>query len=442
MNDRQKQLIPPQDLEAEMSLLGTMLLSGGGEAHRLDDVLAIIGRGESAYFYRPDHRKLFDTLVEMHGNDQPMDIVTVEDELRRREDLEAVGGRDYLIDLVNSVPSVANNTFYAHLVKAKGVLRQIIQAGSDMTNAAYEAAANAGEIIEEAELKLLKARGATGGGSCVRIGDVIKKVVAAMESGEPDPGLTTGWPSIDAKLGGMRPGNFVVIAARPSVGKTSWAMQMATHVAETQAPVGVISLEMSATEVTEQILAQRNLVNGRLFRTPADMSDLDRSSIANDAGPARLWIDDSNDLTADEIGTVARTLVSRHGIKLLVIDYLQLIRSEKRGRDSRYEAVTKISRSLKALAGKLSIPVVCLAQLNREAAKENRHPKLSDLRDSGAIEQDADIVAFLAPKEETPPEEARPPHAMTWFLIRKHRRGDLGAILLDFHLPTTTFREA
>lgn len=441
------QLVPPQDLEAEMSMLGTMLWSGtallpdGTESHHLDDVLAIIGRGESHYFYRQDHRKLFDAIVEMHGNDEPVDMVTLEAELRRRGDLEAIGGRDYLLDLVNSVPSVANGTHYARIVKAKGVLRQIIQAGVDMTHAAYEAEADADEIVRDAELAMMKVRGTLETGRVTRLSDAAEVVLKRLEAGEPEIGIPTPWGLLNNRLGGgIRGGELVYVGARQSVGKSSWGLGLASFVAAHHVPVILFSLEMKATSLATRLLSMQSGVDSLQFRNPAeDMNVIQLQNVLAQKVTQNLYVDVAPGLTTTELRSRSRQAIRKHGVGMIIVDYFQLMRPQKGAKPtSLYESLTKISGELKELAMEVNVPVVVMAQLNRAPANADRPPRPSDIRDTGAAEQDGDIVALLhCPK---PDKEAEIQGID--FMLEKNREGPKVLIGMRFHAPTTTFLEA
>lgn len=422
--------VPPQDIEAEASSLGSMLL----EPACIDEVEAIIPRGKGrGIFYRPDHDTLYAALVDMRANDQVIDIITLEDYLKAKGELEEIGGRDYLIDLVNSVPSAANVVHYAKIVLGKSRKRDVIRLGHALMQHGYEAEWDADTVLEKAEAEAMRIRGSLPGLEPRRASDVGKTVVKQILSGEEEPGLSTGFPTLDDRLQGMRPGQMIVLAARPATGKTALVLQIADHVADAlDVPVLFFSMEMKSESLIRRMISRRLEIPGQYLRRPDRLGDYQRSEMHRLQLPANLHLVDATDLTPGDLRSRSRRMKQAEGVGLVVVDYLGLIGDEQ-VEQNKAVAVAKISRAMKAMALELDVPVILLHSLSRSSQHEQRPPDLHDLRDSGAIEHDADVVLMLHPAKKPDPNQKQPPAREMFLLIRKNREGSTASVRMAFH---------
>jgi len=386
------QRIPPQDLGAEVCVLGSMILDKDG----IGEIIPIL---RMEHFYRQDHRLIYDALISLYENNKPIDLVLLQDELDSRGQLEQVGGSQYLVDLVNGVPSAANMVYYARIVRDKGMLRNLITTSGEINNMAYEARGDVGEVMEEAEQKIFEVTQQKITGQSVKIKDIIIQVYESLEhrSGQMITGVATNFLELDELTCGLQRGEMIIVAARPSMGKTALGLNIAEYVgADSEMPVAIFSLEMGAQQLAERMLAGRAHINSHKLRQGL-LSDNDYrrlSDTANDLSQAPIFIDDSPSLSPLELRAKARRLKLQQDIQLVVVDYLQLMHVA--GVDSRVQEVGQISRHLKALARELNVPVIAMSQLNRSPeGREGHRPRMSDLRESGNIEQDADVIIML-----------------------------------------------
>lgn len=433
--------IPPQDIDAEMSLLGSMMLSRDA----IGDVLPIIHRNEAERFYRPDHRRLFQTLVDMYDRGDPIDIVTCRNELDRLGILEQVGGVSYLVELAESVPSHLHAEYYARLVRDKAMLRDLIAAGGAIVDEAYNHQEEARQILDRAEQILFGVTDQRITDQAAPIRDSLEEIFQLIESrdGHYITGVPTGFVELDDMLSGMQAGEMLVVAARPSMGKTAFGLSVAEHVAAVQGrPAAFFSMEMSRRSVVQRILCSRARIDSHKFRRGM-MSDAEVAALHEACGQladVQLFVDDTPGMSVLELRAKTRRLRARFGIECVFVDYLQLMSSPGR-QESRQQEVSQISRGIKALARELNIPVVVLAQLNRnpEGRTDNR-PRMSDLRESGAIEQDADVIILLHREEyykkENCPEELR---GVSEIIVDKQRNGPTGIVRLFFNHRYTRF---
>jgi len=384
--------IPPQSLEAEVCTLGSMAL----DVHGIGEIIPIL---RSEDFYREDHRIIFDALIQLYDQKKAVDLVLLRDELNRQGQLEAVGGVDYLVQLVESVPSAANALFYAHIVRDKAMLRNLIQASQEIQDEAYAARGQVEDVLEEAEKRIFEVTEKKIIGQAVPIKEILNQVYSSLDqrSGQLITGLATGYLELDELTCGLQHGEMIVVAARPSMGKTALGLNIAEHVgADNKKPVAVFSLEMGAQQLAERMLAGRSHINSHKLRQGL-LSETDHQLLAQTAdelAQAPIYVDDNPGLTPLELRAKARRLKMQYDIELIVVDYLQLMHVPNP--ESRVQEVGLISRHLKALARELDIPVVVMAQLNRgPEGREGHRPRMSDLRESGNIEQDADVVMLL-----------------------------------------------
>lgn len=432
----------PQNLEAERSVLGSILL-----LPEVFDEVAIILRPED--FYDDSNRCIYQHLLEMHNDGKQIDALLLRERLLKAGKYESVGGAAYLAELGEQVSTAAHAEYYAHIVSDKSVVRSLIHAGTDIVHDAYEPSREPREVLSRAEERIFSVLESRDYGAPATISEVLleamERIEARIDHTTPS-GLLTGFIDLDKIIGGLQNSELSVLAARPSMGKTSLAMNIAEHVAmnkEAPAPVLFVSLEMSAVELGDRLLCSYARIDGYRLRNgilkPEELKKLAHESAELSRAP--IFIDDSPSRTVTEIGANARRLKRREDLRLVIIDYLQLIEPDRHG-DPRQEQVAKIARRLKGLARELSIPVLCLAQLNRQV--ETRHdnmPQLSHLRESGAIEQDADVVMFVHREEpylqnEEDKERVRGEASV---LVRKNRNGRIGDVTLTWKKEFTRF---
>lgn len=440
MNSDSYVMPPVQNLDAEMAVLGAMLY----DPDCIPRVLGVIARGRGELFNTIPNRRVFDAVVQLYEEETPIDIVTLENLLTAQAVLEEIGGREYLISLTESVPSSANCEYYARIVREKGLLRGLIQIGNRAVSDAIEPCADADAIMSDVDARLARLRGiATSVNDPVPIGQVCKDVVADLLADRTVKGLPTGVGTLDAMLGGMRPGQFIVCAARPGVGKTSFALQIANHVAMRHCPVGFFSLEMSRESIARRLLSQRLVINGRKLQGAGHLDECERHALETTDIKVPLHVADGSNLDTGTLRAQAQRMKAQHNVGLIVVDYLGRLVDPSMERHGRYEGVTRISWAMKTMARELGVPVFCLHQLNREAEKSNKRPDLHNLRESGAIEQDADVVMFLDLDDPSDPDtKIVSDETAISLLVRKNREGDIGNITMLFRRSTTTFLTA
>ena len=427
--------VPPHNEEAEASVLGAILLT----EQALDGVLLEVGLRPHD-FYRPRHGAIFQAMIRLKEKATPeaVDALTVAEELRRDGELEKVGGEPYLHSLPTIVPAVGAVLDYARIVKEHSLLRSVLKATREIQDDVASHRGEARELIERAESVLFKI-GHDGGTSEMRsLEDILHDEIDKLEElSKTDVGLTgtpSGFTDLDALTGGFQPGNLIVLAARPSMGKSAAATNIAEYAAvEAGVPVALFSLEMSETELAHRFLASQARVSSddlRKGRVRAEKWPKVLQAVEKLAR-APIFVDDSSDMSVLELRAKSRRLAARHGLGLVVVDYLQLMRPEGRPESSRVEQIGQISRGLKILARELDVPVIAVSQLSRAVESRNPPvPMLSDLRESGSIEQDADVVMFIYRDEYYNKESERLGEAD--FLVAKHRNGPIGEVALTF----------
>jgi replicative DNA helicase len=433
----------PQNLDAERSVLGAVLLDN----HTLNTVIEKL-RPED--FFSDAHRRIFSQMIELGEAQQAIDLVTLSDQLHRRGELEAAGGAAYIAQLVDGVPRITHLEHYARIVKEKAQLRNLIHSTHAIQQAALEAEEDPDVILDRAESSIFALAEDRIRQGLVSMKSVVQENFEKLEriitEGKRITGLATGYSQLDGLTSGFQPSELIILAARPSVGKTALALNIAENAALRQSlPVAIFSLEMSKESLLMRLLASLARIDSHKFRT-GHLSKEDWRGMTQSLGElsqAPLWIDDAGSATVTEIGAKARRLKRDRGLSLVVIDYLQLIAA--RGRFSnRNEEVSSITRGLKGLAKELKIPVLVLSQLTRAPERETRSPQLADLRESGAIEQDADVVLFIhrpnlfKKKGEVTDEE----RAQTELKIAKQRNGPVDSIPFVFLGKFTRFEEA
>ncbi len=452
--------VPPHSTEAEQGVLGCILLSPREGVSRC---LERFKRGAQV-FYDPRHQVIFEVVVDLCDRNQPVDLVTIGQKLSDKKSLETVGGYPYLNSLIEAVPSAANLDYYADIVRAKYLLRRMIQTCTEIVGRAYEEQDDLENLLDEAERDFMGVSEERAERVSTPIGELVQKAMGQIEKffynkGEL-AGVPTGFEDLDRKTSGLHGGEMIVVAARPSMGKTSLAMNIAEYVSVNAGmPVGVFSLEMTGESLVLRLLCSLARLDQHKIRE-GDLADADFArlhSATESLSKASLHIDDTAGLTIRQLRARARRLWMQHEIKLFVVDYLQLVHSpsSRRGDTNRQQEIAEISSGLKGLAKELNVPIIVLSQLNRELERDkSRKPRLSDLRESGAIEQDADVVGLLyradprdpgkaAPTEEDENEGVRHSDAVPVnLLIAKQRNGPTGDVRLTFLRSYTRFEGA
>lgn len=407
----------------------------------ISDVLEKL-RGED--FYKPAHRRIFESVVALFGRGEAVDSVTVAEELRRAGAIEEVGGKPYLFHLVNSVPAASNASYYARIVEETAMLRRMIEATQEAAAMAFESSDDVDHIVDQVEALIFSVAQRRLGDRFAHIRDLLHEHLEQVEAlqlrGASVTGVPTGFVDLDNLTSGFQPSNLVIVAARPSFGKTSFALNIAQQAAtEHGVPVAIFSLEMSKMELVQRLVCAEALVDVHKLRT-GNLSDQDWSRLATAVGrlaDAPVYIDDTEAVTVLDIRANARRLKQKHGLGLVIVDYLQLMSGPRRS-ENRQQEISEISRSLKILARELEVPVIAVSQLSRAVeARQDKRPMLADLRESGAIEQDADLVIFIYRDEVYNPDS--PDKGTVEILLSKHRNGPVGRLKLTFLQNYTKF---
>lgn len=432
--------LPPQSLEAESALLGAIMIRPDA-MHDITDIVI----PES--FYAEKNRIIFVTMMDLFKKSSPIDLLSVSSKLREKNQLEQIGGGTYLSELASNVPSSSNAKYYAQIVQKKYMMRRLIESAEHISNLGFDDTHDLEEMLDKAERKVFEVTNFSGVHKFVELKDELSEAWERLDklhnSKEGLRGVSTGFTELDTKLSGFQNSDLIILAARPSMGKTSLALDMARMAAvHNNTPVGIFSLEMSAQQLVDRMLAAQSNVDawklrtGRLNREDefgAIRQSLDRLS------KAPIYIDDQPGNNILKMRSIARRLKSEKGLGLLVVDYLQLmVPVNSRGSDNVVQQVTEISRSLKNLARELDIPVLALSQLSRAVEQRGGRPRLSDLRDSGSIEQDADVVMFIHREDKYKDESERTNIAE--ILIEKHRNGETGKVELFFNDKKVSFQ--
>lgn len=424
--------IPPQDLTAEKSLLGAIMISDAV----MPDVLTIL---KPTDLYDPGHQTIFEAMVSLYDTHRPIDLVTLTSELKKQKKLKDIGGAGYLAELSTFVPAASNAKAYAEIIEKASVRRRLINAGTNIANQAYNEDADVDTLVGEAEQKLFEVSDKIVKSDYESLEDLMPNALERMVELKKNKGalrgLKTGFPDIDKKTAGFQKGDLVIIGARPAMGKTTLAQNLAYNIASiNRKGVLFFSMEMAKNEIVDRIISDVANVDNWNIRT-GNISDEDFARIddaINEMDGVPIYIDDASSLTIHEIRNKARRAMHDHEIGTVVIDYLQLITGSDRYKGNRVQEITEISRGLKILARELEIPVIALAQLSRNVTgRDDPRPVLSDLRDSGSIEQDADLVMFLHRVDYYKKKDEEDTN-ITELIIRKHRHGAIGTIELFF----------
>lgn len=430
--------IPPQSIDAEMSMLGAMLMDK-------DAIGSAIELIEEDYFYRDVHRKIYQAMISLYEKNEPVDIVTLSEQLQHNDELASVGGAVYLTTLLNSVPTAANIGYYAKIVQDKALLRKLITVSTNIVTMGYESGDDVAHVLDQAERMIFDVVQKKITREFVPLEAILHDSFEMIEKlykrKEHITGVPSGFIDLDKYTSGFQPSDLIIIAGRTSMGKTSFALNIAMYAAiKAKIPVGIFSLEMSKEQLVQRVLCAEARVDANKLRT-GYLSESDWPKLTTAAGvlaEAPIYVDDTPSLSVLEIRAKARRLKARHNIGLVVVDYLQLARGTTTRGDNRQQEVSEISRSLKALAREVNVPVIALSQLSRAPdARTDKRPQLSDLRESGAIEQDADLVMFVYREEYYKPTEEN--QGLAEIIVGKQRNGPTGTVKLAFINRFTRF---
>ena len=436
----------PYAEEAEQAVLGAMLMD-------TDAVMRAAEYVDDTMFYREGHRRIFRSMVSLTEKGNVVDPLTLSDELGRRGELEASGGKDYIAVLMDAVPTSANVEYHAKIVREKALLRRLIEVSTQIVGEAFEGRVTAAELLDAAESKIFQVSQAQGGAGFTRIKELLwptmERIEALQRGGSTITGVASGFSDLDELTSGFQPSDLVIVAARPSMGKTAFTLNIAQHAAiEANVPVAFFSLEMSKESLVQRLLTSEARIDAQKLRRGM-LRDDDFPRLARAAGilsSAPIYIDDTPGITVLEMRSKARRLKAENGVGLVVVDYLQLMTGPSA--ENRQQEVSQISRGLKALAKELNVPVVALSQLSRapeqRSGTDKGRPQLSDLRESGAIEQDADLIMFIFREEiyaEREEGRLKDPglEGKAEIIIGKQRNGPIGSVPLYFHKQYTRF---
>ena len=430
----------PHDLEAERSLLGSMLISQ-------DACREILSLATAEDFYLESHRILFEAMKAVDEQNLPVDATTLTSYLMDKKALDKIGGVEYLFQLSESVPTTAHSQYYLKILNEKSLLRKLIKESTQIIEDAYGDVDNLNDFIGEVEKNFLNVTRDRNAGEFKAVRDVIQNVtdrlIMLQRSDGNISGVKTGYYDLDRLTSGFQKGDLIILAARPSVGKTAFALNVAYNVAyKSEEAVAVFSLEMPAEQLISRIICSAGSLQAETLRSGSILKDNNERyyAAAEKVSKCNLYIDDTPGIRVGEIAAKCRRLKRDHGLKMIIIDYLQLISGPANSRESRQQEVSDISRQLKMIARELEVPVIALSQLSRSVEKrDNKRPVLSDLRESGAIEQDADIVSFLHREDYQNPEKEAETQGAIDVIIAKHRNGALADIRLVFQKQYSKF---
>ncbi|HDH24850.1 MAG TPA: replicative DNA helicase [Actinobacteria bacterium] len=430
--------VAPHNREAEESVLGAIMLSS--EAANL-----VMDKLDPDDFYVPAHQAIFEVIVDLYNANQPIDPLTVSDALHRKGELDRVGGAGYLSEVMDAVPTASNIEYYAGIVEEHGLRRRLIGAGGMLGDLAIATDVAISEILDRAEQTVFAVAERRVGDGLMPMSPLLHSTLETIEEmearGTELTGLATGFRDLDRKLGGLQPANLVIVAARPAMGKSALAANIATNVALEGGTVAMFSLEMSREEIVQRLLCSIGRVDSMKLRTGQLGPQLWQKVVhaASKMYQVPVYIDDSGQLTVTDIRAKSRRLKRAHGLDLVIVDYLQLMQGSNR--ENRQQEIAEISRSLKNLARELEVPVIAVSQLNRGLeSREDKRPRLGDLRESGAIEQDSDLVMFIYRHEYYHP-EAQETKGLAEVIVAKHRSGSTGKVDMTFLPEFTLFAD-
>ncbi|MGF7184052.1 replicative DNA helicase [Desulfitispora alkaliphila] len=428
--------VPPHNLEAEQSVLGAMMI----DKEAVYSVMEILSVGD---FYRDAHNILYEAIMNLNEKSEPVDLITVTEELSATNKLEQVGGATYIASLAEGIPTAANVEYYAKIVWEKALLRMLIQASTKIAQRGYDSPDEIEELVDEAEQLIFSIGQKRTKEGFTPIKELLLETVDKIEALYQNRGQVSGVPTfadLDRMLSGLQKSDLIICAARPAMGKTSFCLNIAQSAAvKHNTPVAVFSLEMSKDQLVQRMLCSDALIDQQKMRT-GNLQEGDWSRLVQAVGPlseAPVFIDDTPAISVMEMRAKARRLMAEHGLGLIVIDYLQLMSSHRRV-DSRQQEIAQISRALKGLARELNVPVMCLSQLNRGVEqRQDKRPVMSDLLESGSIEADADVVLFIYRDEYYDPESEK--QGIAEIIVSKHRHGPVGTVELGFLKEFTKF---
>ncbi len=429
--------IPPQNLDAEMAVLGSMLLDE-------EAISTAVEKLENRSFYKESHQRIFQAICDLYAANKAVDLITLTDALKKEGIIDAVGGASYLTALANAVPSAANIGHYVSIVKEKNILRNLISNGTKIISLCYESEGNIDEVVDNAERLIFEISERKAQGSYEHIKDIVSDSIETIDTlyrkKAHVTGIPTGYIDFDIKTAGLQDSDLIVVAGRPSMGKSAFALGMVEHAGIVEKiPTAVFSLEMSKEQLAQRMLCSHAKVDAQKVRTgylaTSDWPKL--TAAAGKLSEAPIFIDDTPGISVMELRAKARRLKSQQDIKFIILDYMQLMRGSS-SVESRQQEISEISRSLKALARELKVPIVAISQLSRAVESRTDHrPQLSDLRESGAIEQDADVVVLLLREEYYTPSPDN--QGVAEVIIAKQRNGPVGSLKLAFIKEYTRF---
>ncbi len=430
--------LPPQNLDAEMAVLGSMLLDE-------EAVSVAVEKLDAGCFYKDTHRKIFQTISDLYNANKAVDLITLADALKRDSSLDDIGGASYLTSLANAVPTAANINHYAGIVREKYILRTLINNSTKIITVCHESEGNIAEVVDTAERLIFEVSDRRNQGSYLHLKEIVKDSIETIDKLYQNKahvtGIPTGYIDFDIKTAGLQPSDLIIVAGRPSMGKSAFALGIAEYAGVIEkVPTAIFSLEMSKEQLVQRMLCSHARVDAHKVRTGyLATSDWPRlTAAAGKLSEAPIFIDDTPAISVMELRARARRLKSHHGIKLIILDYMQLMRGSATNMESRQQEISEISRSLKALARELSVPVIAISQLSRAVESRTDHrPQLSDLRESGAIEQDADVVVLILREEYYSPSPDN--QGIAEAIIAKQRNGPVGSLKLAFIKEFTRF---
>ncbi len=429
---------PPYNKEAEESVLGAILISK-------DAANVVLDKLSAEDFYVPAHQSIYEAVQVLYNSNQPIDAVTLTDQLRRQSELERIGGVRFVTELMDAVPVASRVEYYADIVEEASLRRRLMAAGGQVTDWAYQVDEEIDTVVDEAEQAVLRVAERKIGDGLIAVSEHIDAAIEKIEelgaNTSEITGLATGFRDLDRKLSGLQESNLVVIAARPAMGKSALAMNIAANVSTRGGVVAIFSMEMGKEEIIQRLLCSVGRVDSMKLRA-GQLDPREWQNVVRAAGKlfeAPIYVDDASNITLTDIRAKCRRLRRQKGLDLVVVDYLQLMQG--RGRENRQQEIAEISRNLKTLARELDVPIIAVSQLNRSLeGREDKRPRLGDLRESGAIEQDADVVMFIYRHEYYYPEDTES-KGKAEVIVAKHRAGSTGGVDMTFLAEFTLFSD-